>query len=108
MTQYQITVNSELLHHLFSTNAKDSGMAKLLESVLNQVLEAQVTEHVGATRYERTEERQAYRNVSRTRGLTRKISQITEELCGAEFSKSTISNLCKQLDPIVQAWNLTW
>lgn len=36
---------------------------------------------------------------------TRKVTQVTEELCGAEFSKSTVSDLCKQLDPIVQAWN---
>lgn len=36
---------------------------------------------------------------------TRKVSQITEELCGAEFSKSTVSDLCKRLDPIVEAWN---
>lgn len=36
---------------------------------------------------------------------TRKVTNITEELCGAEFSKSTVSDLCKQLDPIVNAWN---
>lgn len=36
---------------------------------------------------------------------TRKISAITEELCGADFSKSTGSELCKRLDPVVQAWN---
>jgi len=36
---------------------------------------------------------------------TRKISAITEELCGTEFSKSTVSGLCKRLDPIVTAWN---
>lgn len=36
---------------------------------------------------------------------TRKITAITEELCGAEFSKSTVSELCKRLDPVVQAWN---
>jgi transposase-like protein len=36
---------------------------------------------------------------------TRKITAITEELCGAEFSKSTVSELCKRLDPIVNAWN---
>jgi putative transposase len=35
---------------------------------------------------------------------TRKVSQITEELCGTRFSKSTVSELCKQLDPIVEAW----
>ena len=32
---------------------------------------------------------------------TRKVSSITEELCGKQFSKSTVSDLCKNLDPIV-------
>lgn len=36
---------------------------------------------------------------------TRKISAVTEELCGVEFSKSTVSALCQQLDPIVESWN---
>lgn len=36
---------------------------------------------------------------------TRKISAITEELCGTEFSKSTVSALCQRLDPVVTAWN---
>src|SRR5699024_10764516 len=36
---------------------------------------------------------------------TRKVTQITEELCGTEFSKSTVSELCKRLDPIVTGWN---
>lgn len=34
----------------------------------------------------------------------RKVTRITEELCGAEFSKSTISALCQQLDPVVADW----
>lgn len=33
---------------------------------------------------------------------TRKETKITEELCGTSFSKSTILNLCKNLDPIVE------
>jgi len=37
---------------------------------------------------------------------TRKVTQVTEELCGAEFSKSTVSDLCKQLDPIVKEWTM--
>lgn len=152
MAQYQITVDSQLLHQLFLGNSQDSGVAKLLESVLNQVLQAQATEQLGAEPYERTDERQAYRNgtyphqlttrvgtitlrVPRIRGgkfstelfaryqrseqalvlalmemvvngvSTRKVAQITEELCGTEFSKSTVSDLCKRLDPIVNAWN---
>jgi len=152
MAQYQITVDSQLLHQLFLGNSQDSGVAKLLESILNQVLQAQVTEQVAADRYERSEDRKGYRNgfyphhlhtrvgtitlsVPRIRGAkfttelfmryqrseqalilammemvingvsTRKVSQVTEELCGTEFSKSTVSELCKRLDPIVNAWN---
>ena len=39
-------------------------------------------------------------------GSTRKVSQFTEELCGEEFSKSTVSELCKRLDTIVSALNV--
>ena len=152
MAQYQINVDSQLLQQLFLGNSQESGVAKLLESVLNQILQAQVTEQVEAARYERSEDRQGYRNgsyphqlhtrvgaitlsVPRIRGgkfttelfmryqrseqalilammemvvngvSTRKVSAITEELCGTEFSKSNVSDLCKRLDPIVTAWN---
>lgn len=36
---------------------------------------------------------------------TRKVSAITEELCGASFSKSTVSALCAGLDVRVRAFN---
>lgn len=35
---------------------------------------------------------------------TRKVSKVVETLCGKNFSKSLVSSLTKQLDPIVQAW----
>ena len=35
---------------------------------------------------------------------TRKVEQITEELCGKKFSKSTVSALCQNLDPMVEAF----
>ncbi|ADL07921.1 transposase mutator type [Thermosediminibacter oceani DSM 16646] len=152
MAQYNITIDSEILHHLFLKGAKDEEMAKLLESVLNQILQAQATEQIKAEPYERTEERKDYLNSCHQRNLvtrvgtltlrvprlrngklttdifrryqkseqalllalmemvvngvsTRKIEEITYELCGTEFSKSTISELCKNLDPIVTAWN---
>lgn len=152
MTQYQINVDSKLLHQLFLGNSQDSGVAALLESVLNQVLKAQASEQIAAERYERTEERLGYRNGTYPHTLstrvgnitlrvprfrdgkfstelfsryqrseqalvlammemvingvsTRKVSLVTEELCGKEFSKSTVSDLCKQLDPIIYAWN---
>ena len=149
MTQINVTLDSEILHGLFSSNGKDEAFAKLLESILNQVLNAQAAEQVGAERYERTEDRNGYRNGFRMRSITtrvgtielqlprlrdgkfsttlfqryqrseqalvlammemvingvstRKVSAITEELCGKQFSKSTVSDLCKGLDPIVR------
>ena len=36
---------------------------------------------------------------------TRKVNAITEELCGASFSKSTVSALCSGLEPRVRAFN---
>ncbi len=149
MAQYQVTLNGEVLHDLFQ---KDEGVALLLKQVLDQVLQAQATEQLQAGPYERSQERQGYRNgtmphtlttrvgtltlrVPRLRSgqfstdlffryqrseqalvlallemvvngvFTRKVTKITEELCGTEFAKSTVSDLCKRLDPLVGAWN---
>ena len=149
MAGYEVSVGTELLPGLLTGQ---DGLAKLVETVLNQILEAQVTETLGATRHERTEERAGYRNGYRPRTLytrvgpvtllvpqtrdgsfstdifkryqrseqafvlalmemvvqgvsTRKVSAITEELCGASFSKSTVSALCAGLDPRVRAFN---
>jgi len=44
MAQYQITDTFELLHHLFQKNIKDSAMAQLLESTVNQILQTQATQ----------------------------------------------------------------
>ena len=149
MAQYQITVDGDMLHQLFRGDVE---VGRLLGSVLNQVLEAQVSEHVKAAPYERTDERAGYRNGYREREMktrvgtlelrvprvrsgsfstelfdryqrseqalvlalmemvingvsTRKVRRITEELCGTSFSKSTVSELCKALDPVVSGWN---
>lgn len=150
MTQYKITVDQEILQNLFSGN--DEALTRLLEQILNQILEAQRTEQLQADRYQRNEERQGSRNGYKPRQLTtrvgrlnlripqiregkfstelfkryqrseqalvlslmemvingvstRKVAKITEELCGTEFSASTVSNLCKDLDPIIESWN---
>ncbi len=123
-----------------------------MEGVLNQILQAQVTEALGADRYERAEERVGYRNGTRARTLytrvgpvrllvpqtrdgsfstdifkryqrseqafvlalmeivvngvsARNVTQITAELCGASFSKSTVSALCAGLKVRVRAFN---
>ena len=36
---------------------------------------------------------------------TRKVAKITHELCGKEFSRSTVSRYAEQLDEAVAAWN---
>ena len=149
MADYKINVDADFLPGLLQ--GKD-GLAQLVESVLNQILELQVTEALGAERYERTAERQGLRNGYRTRALytrvgpvslrvpqtrdgsfstelfarwqrseqafvlalmemvvqgvsTRKVAAITEELCGASFSKSLVSRLCLGLDARVRAFN---
>jgi len=149
MAEYDVTIPADFLSS-FLTDPR--GLAKLVETVLNQVLDAQATEQVGAGRYERSEGRMAYRNGYRSRQLytrvghltlrvpqlrdgqfcteifgryqrseqalvlslmemvlngvsTRKVTKITEELCGTSFSKSTISRLCQALDSKVSAFN---
>jgi transposase-like protein len=144
-----ISVNKALLPDLLGSQ---DGLAKLVEVVLNQILEAQVTEALSAERHERSDDRTGYRNGHRLRTLytrvgpvsllvpqtrdgsfspdifkryqrseqafvlalmemvvqgvsTRKVSAITEELCGASFSKSTVSSLCVGLDARVRAFN---
>lgn len=148
MTDYDIKLNKDNMVALLSE--KDM-MAQLVETVINQVLEAQMTEHLGAERYSHADNRQGYRNGYRERKLytrvgmltlrvpqtrdgsfsteifrryqrseqalvlslmemylqgvsTRKVTHITEELCGVSFSKSTVSQLCVELDARLRAW----
>ncbi|AER65755.1 transposase mutator type (plasmid) [Thermovirga lienii DSM 17291] len=149
MAHYQVTVDCDLLQGLF---IRDDGLARLVENIVNQILDAQATEQLRAKPYERTEERQGYRNGYRDKLLksrvgeltlmvprlrsghfstelferyqrseqalllamvemvvngvsTRKVRAVVDELCGTEFSKSTVSSLCKRLDDIVKEWN---
>lgn len=64
MTQFNITLSAEHLHGLFTSNGRDQAFAKLLEEIFNQVLLAQSSDQIGVERYERTDERTAYRNGS--------------------------------------------
>jgi len=94
MAQYHITLNDELLHGLFT---RDEGLAKLLEQVLNQILEPQVEEQLGARRYERTEERKGYRNGSYPRQLTTRVGRLTLRVPrtrDGEFSTGSSPNYC--------------
>ncbi len=76
MAQYQITVDSQVLHQLFMIKSKDSGVSALLESVLNQILEAEATEQLQAGPYERTDERQGCRIGSYPHKLTTRVGTL--------------------------------
>lgn len=59
MAQYNITVDDGILKGLFTG---ERGMAQLLKQVLHQVLHAQAAEQLQVEPYERSEDRQGYRN----------------------------------------------
>src|SRR5258706_5509152 len=73
MTHYQLTVDSEMVQRLFAGNDQ---LARLLEQVLNQVLDAQAAEHLQAEPYERTEERRGYRNGYKPRQLSTRVGTL--------------------------------
>ena len=151
MAQVNLTLDSDILKGLFTTEGRDEAFAGLVSVILNQALSAQASEQIGAGPYERSDGRCTYRNGYRERELrarvgklrlmvprlrngefstdlfqryqrseqalvlammemviqgvsTRKVSAITEELCGISFSKSTVSALCAALDPAVEAF----
>jgi putative transposase len=126
-------------------------LRELVERVIQQVLEAEMTEHIGAAPYERGLTRTGHRNGYNPRALrtrvgalnllvpqdregtfstrlfcryqrnekalvlalmemyvegvsTRKVKEITEELCGTSFSKSLVSPLASSLDSELEAW----
>ena len=148
MATIEITTDNEKIQELLRG---DRGMAVLLEPILNQILQAEMTEHLKAEPGEQTNDRRGYRNGTYQRKLTtrvgtvelevprdregtfqtalfqryqrsekalvltlmlmvvqgvstRQVKDITTELCGREFSKSTVSRLAEGLDEQVQAW----
>src|SRR3712207_6022537 len=126
-------------------------LREVVERVVQRILEAEMTEHVGAAPYERVEGRTGQRNGYKPRALrtrvgtlnllvpqdregtfstrlfcryqrnekalvlalmemyvegvsTRKVKDVSEELCGTTFSKSLISSLAGRLDAELEAW----
>src|SRR5215216_221385 len=128
-------------------------LKEIVERVLQELLEAEMTEHIGAAPYERSATRTGQRNGYKPRALrtrvgtlnllipqdregtfstrlftryqrnekalvlalmemyvegvsTRKVKEITEELCGISFSKSLVSSLAGSLDAELEAWRM--
>lgn len=123
----------------------------IVERTLQELLETEMTAHLGVERYQRGEERRGHRNGYKPRELktrvgtltllvpqdregtfstalfaryqrnekalvlalmemylegvsTRKVTEITEALCGTSFSKSLVSVLSGRLDAELSAW----
>jgi transposase-like protein len=58
----------------------DRGMAVLLEPILNHILQAEMTEHLGAEPGEQTDDRRGYRNGTYQRKLTTRVGTIELEV----------------------------
>jgi len=130
----------------------DAGFVKgVVERYVQELLEAEMSEYLGAERYERAAGRAGHRSGHRPRGLqtrlgglrlamptersgsfrtrlferyqrseqaflltlqemyftgtsTRKVRQVTEELCGTPVSASTVSRMVRRLDEDLEAW----
>ena len=148
MTQIEVPFDEKTLHEVLFG---DKGVEVLLERVMNEMMEAELTEHIGAGPSEQTDDRRGYRNGHYQRKLTtrvgtlelevprdregtfqtklferyqrsekalvlalmqmviegvstRRVKEITTELCGREFSRQTVSNLTERLGEQVEAW----
>jgi putative transposase len=142
-------LNAELVQEVLLDDPRF--LPQIVERVVQQMLEAEMTEHVGAAPHERTDARKGHRNGYKPRTLrtrvgtlnllipqdregtfstrlfsryqrnekalvlalmemyvegvsTRKVKDITEELCGTSFSKSLVSSLAGSLDAELRVW----
>jgi len=77
MTDLNVTFSEEELEQVLFGNA---GVDLLMEKHLNEVLQAEMTEHLGADRYERSEDRSGYRHGSYERELTTRAGTLELEV----------------------------
>jgi len=73
MTKYDISLNKDQVEGLLTS---DDGLKGLVEVVVNQVLEAQMSEHLAAGYYEHSDGRKGYRNGYRARQLYARIGKL--------------------------------
>ena len=89
MAQVNLTLDSDVLKGLFTADGKDEAFGGLVSVILNEVLNAQASEQVGAEPYERSEDRQNYRNGIRERVLNTRVGKLrlmVPRLRNGEFS----------------------
>ncbi|MCI7392994.1 MAG: transposase, partial [Clostridiales bacterium] len=76
MTQVNITLSQEEVLQVLSGN-RDDAFKILVERILNAVMLMESEEQLGASRHERTTDRQDYRNGTRARVLNTRIGALT-------------------------------
>jgi putative transposase len=77
MTQIEVTFDEETLRKVL---LGDKGAEVLLEKVMNEILQAEMTEHLSAEPGEQTDDRRGYRNGSYERNLTTRIGSLKLEV----------------------------
>ena len=77
MTQIEVSFDEKTIREVL---LGDKGTEVLLEKVMNEVLQAEMTEHLGAEPGEQTDERRGYRNGSYERELTTRVGSLTLEV----------------------------
>lgn len=75
MAQVNITLSQEEVLQVLSGN-RDKAFKYLVQRILNEIMAAESAEQLGADRHERTDDRQDYRNGTRTRSLNTRIGTI--------------------------------
>ena len=76
MAQVNLTLTHEEVLQVL-TGDREAAMKFLLEKILNEIMRAESEEQLGASRHERPEERQDYRNGTRERELNTRVGTLT-------------------------------
>ncbi len=101
-------------------------MAEAMQTLLNEAMKIERAAFLGAAPGERTEERAGYANGFKDKGLrtrvgelalklaiaemyvhgvsTRRVTEITRELCGLEVTSTDVSRAAAELDAQLSAW----
>jgi len=77
MTQIEVPFDEKTLREVLFG---DKGVEVLLEKVMNEVMEAELTEHIGAEPSEQTDDRRGYRNGHYRRKLTTRVGTLELEV----------------------------
>lgn len=77
MTQVQVPFDEKTLREVL---LGDKGPEVLLEKVMNEILQSEMTEHLGAEPGEQTDDRRGYRNGSYERTLTTRVGTLKLEV----------------------------